>query len=118
PTEVLSHIFIYCLPQDKYLTSASRQVPMLLTRICRRWRDIAVDTPSLWCRLFVDVCDDQAAFSCDSWLQRSQRRPLSLRLKFVTNDMVDQRSLLQPYLNQISLLYIQFRSTYCDVPFC
>ncbi|KAG2342128.1 hypothetical protein BDR05DRAFT_365560 [Suillus weaverae] len=30
--------------------------------------------------------------------------------------MVDQRSLLQPYLNQISSLYIQFRSTYCDVP--
>ncbi|KAG1738475.1 hypothetical protein EDB19DRAFT_1982912 [Suillus lakei] len=40
PTEVLSHIFLYCLPKDKYLSPAPQLAPILLTRICRRWREI------------------------------------------------------------------------------
>ncbi|KAG1748696.1 hypothetical protein EDB19DRAFT_1683168 [Suillus lakei] len=121
PTEVLSSIFIYCLPEDKYLPPASGQAPMLLTRICRRWRDVAVDMPSLWCRLSVDVHDgywQRAAFGCNSWLKRSQQRPLSLALTCVACDTVEQRSLLQPYMNQISSLNIHFPySYYADVPF-
>jgi len=46
-----------CLPQDKYLSSASKLASVLLIRICRRWRDVAVGTPILWYRLFVDVYD-------------------------------------------------------------
>ncbi|KAG1740806.1 uncharacterized protein EDB91DRAFT_1004775, partial [Suillus paluster] len=51
PTEVLSHIFIFCLPEVKYLSPASKLAPMLLTRICQRWREVAVGMPSLWCML-------------------------------------------------------------------
>ncbi|KAG1777001.1 hypothetical protein EV702DRAFT_930874, partial [Suillus placidus] len=36
PTEVLSHIFVHCLPEDKYLSPASKLTPVLLTRICRQ----------------------------------------------------------------------------------
>ncbi|KAG1813978.1 uncharacterized protein BJ212DRAFT_1432772, partial [Suillus subaureus] len=53
PTEILSEIFLYCLPEDEHLVYASRQAPMLLTRICRRWREVAVGFPRLWCRLKV-----------------------------------------------------------------
>jgi hypothetical protein len=31
PSEILSEIFLYCLPKDKNLTYTSRQAPMLLT---------------------------------------------------------------------------------------
>ncbi|KAG1837737.1 hypothetical protein C8R48DRAFT_581809, partial [Suillus tomentosus] len=49
PTEVLSHIFSYCLPETRLLLSPSTlKAPMLLTRICRRWREVAVGTPELW----------------------------------------------------------------------
>ncbi|KAG2090575.1 hypothetical protein BD769DRAFT_413506 [Suillus cothurnatus] len=51
PSEILSEIFLYCLPKDKHLTYTSRQAPMLLTRICRQWREVAVGLPMLWCRL-------------------------------------------------------------------
>lgn len=53
PAEVLSQIFHYYLPEDKYLSPESKLAPTLLTRICRPWRDVAVDMPSLWCRLHV-----------------------------------------------------------------
>ncbi|KAG2125668.1 hypothetical protein DEU56DRAFT_743595, partial [Suillus clintonianus] len=49
PTEVLSRNFHYCqcLP-EKYLPPASKLVPMLLTRICQSWREVAVGMPRLW----------------------------------------------------------------------
>lgn len=135
PTEVITQIFHHCLPEDKCLTPASNLAPMLLTRICRPWRNIAVDMPSLWCRLHVDInirgveqeedeededsynseweelesavevdrAWQRAAFCYDSWLERSQGRPLSLVLKryHSTKLLAD---LLQPYSNQISAL--------------
>lgn len=53
PAEVLCQFFHHCLPEDKYLSPESKLAPTLLTRICRPWRDVAVDMPSLWCRLHV-----------------------------------------------------------------
>ncbi|KAG1737075.1 uncharacterized protein EDB91DRAFT_488371 [Suillus paluster] len=46
PAEILRHIFILCLPQTSHFLPKSNHAPMLLTRVCRRWRDIATDMPS------------------------------------------------------------------------
>jgi len=40
PTKILSNIFMYCLPEDKYLLPASKLAPVLLTRTYRQWRDV------------------------------------------------------------------------------
>ncbi|KAG1858757.1 hypothetical protein DFJ58DRAFT_726547 [Suillus subalutaceus] len=115
----------------------SNLAPVLLTRICRPWRDVAVDMPSLWCRLHVDIningvgqeddlddSDDsdweeldeesdvevnnmRAAFCYDSWLKRSRGRPLSLVLERCHSTRF-LRSLLRPYSSQISFLSINF----------
>ncbi|KAG1731773.1 hypothetical protein EDB19DRAFT_1318871 [Suillus lakei] len=76
PTEVLSQIFVYCLPDDHHLLPAPHLAPMLLTGICRRWRVVAMGTPSLWSRLSVSEDAQQAAFCYDSWLKRSRRSSL------------------------------------------
>ncbi|KAG2345960.1 hypothetical protein BDR05DRAFT_929858 [Suillus weaverae] len=134
PTEVLSQIFHLCLPENEYLTPSPNLAPMLLTRICRPWRNVAVDMPSLWCRLHVEIdvrseddgdisdivwvkpvsgmeVDDrtwqQVAFCYDSWLKRSQGRPLSLAFERSPSAKL-LGSLLQPYMNQISSLSIHF----------
>ncbi|KAG0704625.1 hypothetical protein DFH29DRAFT_366538 [Suillus ampliporus] len=112
PTEVLSHIFICCLLDVKYLSPTSKLAPILLTRICRRWREVAVGMPSFWCMLrIVEVNHtdwQRQAFCYDSWLKRSRGRPLTLALKCDTGDSRMLRSLLQPYINQISSLSIHF----------
>ncbi|KAG1738511.1 hypothetical protein EDB19DRAFT_894665 [Suillus lakei] len=137
PSEILSQIFYDCLPEDEYLLSpALEQAPMLLTRICRAWREVAVGMPSLWCRLCVRInisrvgqkadeeVDDsdweepdeeahnrdwqRAALCYDSWLKRSRGRPLSLVLECYHSTKL-LRGLLQPYINQISSLAIHFR---------
>ncbi|KAG2035473.1 hypothetical protein BDR03DRAFT_962335 [Suillus americanus] len=112
PTEVLSQIFCHFLPQvpklGKLQPPSKLTVPMSLTRICRRWREVVVDMPDLWCVLSVRVDDSnwqQAAFCYDSWLKRAQGRPLSLRLQFHADDHSTKlQHLLQPYTNQIKSL--------------
>jgi hypothetical protein len=47
PSEVTSEIFLHCLP-DAPSVPSSITAPLLLLKICRRWRDIALKTPALW----------------------------------------------------------------------
>ncbi|KAG1747733.1 uncharacterized protein EDB91DRAFT_1262675 [Suillus paluster] len=82
---------------------------MPLTRIYRRWTEVAMGTPSLWCSLYATDIDCQpAAFCYDIWLKRSQGRPLSLTLDCLPNENVKLRNLIQPYNTQISHLCILF----------
>ncbi|KAG2032892.1 hypothetical protein BDR03DRAFT_731357 [Suillus americanus] len=104
PAEVLSQIFAHCLPNERCLSPASKAAPMLLTRVCRRWREVAVDMSSLWQGLYVDKDWQRAAFCYESWLKRSRGRPLSLGLKCYGGNWTELRSLLQPYINQVSSL--------------
>ncbi|KAG2087527.1 uncharacterized protein F5147DRAFT_781290 [Suillus discolor] len=82
---------------------------MLLPRICRRWREVAVGTPGLWCRLFGGFRSSRCrhrkkeSFCYDTWLKRSQGLPLSLEVMCFSNPLI---GLLQHYTNQISSLRI------------
>ncbi|KAG2070915.1 hypothetical protein BDR04DRAFT_1118035 [Suillus decipiens] len=117
PTEILSEVFLYCLPQCEYLFPASGLAPILLTTICRRWRQVAVGFPRLWCNLQLNIKKDdwQRRSPCyNTWLSRSRGCPLSLRLNCHT-DWSELQPLLQPYLQQISSLRIEFFA--CDGPF-
>ncbi|KAG0704584.1 hypothetical protein DFH29DRAFT_1067935 [Suillus ampliporus] len=109
PTEILSRIFEHCPPEHHYLSPSTEDAPMLLTSICRRWREITVSMSSLWCRLCVEV-DHQdwqrKASGYDLWLQRSRGRPLSLVLTYRFYDTIELLNLLQPYKSQISYLRI------------
>ncbi|KAG1816484.1 uncharacterized protein BJ212DRAFT_193016 [Suillus subaureus] len=112
PTEILSQIFNHCLPETKLLLPPSAlKAPMLLTGICRRWREVAVGMPNLWCRLYVEVDNrdwERAAFCYDLWFKRSQGRPLSLA--FGCYHSTKLRNLLQPYITQITSLRVTVRS--------
>jgi hypothetical protein len=56
PPEILFNIFIFLLgqirlPQDYY---RPRMAPWNLTFVCRRWRQVALQTPQLWSRVTVN----------------------------------------------------------------
>ncbi|KAG1863575.1 hypothetical protein DFJ58DRAFT_743765 [Suillus subalutaceus] len=116
PTEVLSHIFVHCFPETSHISPPSKTLaPMLLTRICRRWREIAVGMPSLWRRLRLYSNEvgnrrwESIAFCYDLWLKRSRGHPLSLEVWCCSDDSnTILRGLIQPYINQISTLSIRF----------
>ncbi|KAG2132924.1 uncharacterized protein EDB93DRAFT_1255038 [Suillus bovinus] len=110
PNEVLSLIFVHCLPTHHHLMPAARLAPMLLTAICRRWREVAVNMPKLWCRLHIQEAEgrdwQRIAFCYSSWLERSRGFRLSLTLGSLRSRSTNTQNLLQPYINQISSLSI------------
>lgn len=107
PTELIQMVFHYCLPARNAAMSA-REAPLLLGRVCSRWRQIAYTTPTLWSSLHVSLprilqpTADQMSIdlgiataeleshmqlkvqrygeAMEAWLQRSSRTPLSLSI--------------------------------------
>jgi len=81
PYEIITMIFLMC-PQGGNLTDA----PLVLCRICRQWRNIALDTPRLWCspRCVIRLGRfDREIAGLVTWLKRSGcDHPLNLSLNF------------------------------------
>ncbi|KAF8207868.1 hypothetical protein K438DRAFT_2013274 [Mycena galopus ATCC 62051] len=92
PNEITSENFVHSLPRfPSYRTSTVNptRAPMLLLRVCRAWRSIALSTPRLWTDLELDFDRlPQALFDAanmDKFIEdcvtRSGACPLSLFLR-------------------------------------
>ncbi|KAG2345918.1 hypothetical protein BDR05DRAFT_1058064 [Suillus weaverae] len=119
PTEILSQIFVRCLPEDSHLSLAQNEAPVLLTRICRLWREVAVDMPNLWCRLHLKLKHLRGLQRQDNFyhlcLKRSRGCPLSLAIDCYANQMLKLKNFLQPYGYHISSLSIPCVRDTCKV---
>ncbi|KAK6966857.1 F-box domain-containing protein [Favolaschia claudopus] len=100
PFELLSHIFIDCLPIHGRARPNPRLTPLVLVQICRRWRAVALATPLLWNSIFLEfspevyaglsaLFDDEPPVSgglhpttalVDLWLSQCNSYPLSITL--------------------------------------
>ncbi|CAA7261080.1 unnamed protein product [Cyclocybe aegerita] len=97
PVEVVSRIFIHCLPHippppfslSEYDGRGKREarperrklVGLFLAAICQRWRQIAFATPHLWTVARVKISRQTIALDAkltSEWLRRSGRLPLWL----------------------------------------
>ncbi|KAF9477073.1 hypothetical protein BDN70DRAFT_838345 [Pholiota conissans] len=57
PDDILQEIFMACLPEYHNAVMSPEEAPLILTRICRRWRTLSRSTPRLWATLHL-VCPD------------------------------------------------------------
>ncbi|KAK6977585.1 hypothetical protein R3P38DRAFT_2666352 [Favolaschia claudopus] len=92
PPDVLSEIFIACLPAHRNCIMSASEAPVLLGRICSSWRALSLATPRLWASLhiveptrtpyggFPDVAAKRAQRleTMRTWLGRSGQCPLSI----------------------------------------
>jgi hypothetical protein len=97
PAEVLSEIFM-CLGPFQFPKSFDARRLHTLMAVSRRWKEIALETPSLWCdfdftdRLWFDESGigrglKEAAIL---WLQRSKNAFLSMRFHFDNDSRLKQ----------------------------
>ncbi|KAJ7145138.1 hypothetical protein C8R43DRAFT_1012974 [Mycena crocata] len=81
PVEITSQIFLSCLPDNPFDTT---DVAVVLTCVCRHWKDVAVAIPQLWSAwsLAIDSYTPRNRIKkgVETWLARSQNHPLSIRL--------------------------------------
>lgn len=55
PPEVLQYIFLLCVPQHRNPVMHGSEAPLLLTSICRNWRNLAIETARLWNRIHISI---------------------------------------------------------------
>ncbi|KAJ7769246.1 hypothetical protein B0H14DRAFT_2402504 [Mycena olivaceomarginata] len=81
PSENVAEIFLHFLPIFPICAPLTGlNSPILLTQICRGWRQIALGTPRLWCmiELFNEIPWKQQKTLVDMWLSRTSCSLLSL----------------------------------------
>ncbi|KAJ6562341.1 hypothetical protein B0H19DRAFT_95949 [Mycena capillaripes] len=82
PPEIMSLIFIHCLPESISLPQPSPlKAPLLLAQICAQWREIAIGTPELW--QSIGLVDTRSVGIFETWLARSGNLPLNFSLNCV-----------------------------------
>ncbi|KAL0067894.1 hypothetical protein AAF712_005062 [Marasmius tenuissimus] len=83
PLEVMSQIFLLCLSDSPFVPPSPSDAPLILTQVCRSWRDIALSTPGLWASIAITVhkthCEPPASV-IETWLQRSKLHPISFAI--------------------------------------
>jgi len=93
PTEILQQIFGFCLEAYPVISSSSlNEAPILLTRVCSRWRSVVLDTPDLWSAMHIAMPSrDTFAFTAkynriqrimDEFINRSRSLPLHISVYF------------------------------------
>lgn len=58
PTDLLHEIFYHCLPTYRNPLLSASEAPVLLTRVCSRWRKVALSSPRLWAQMHITFCDN------------------------------------------------------------
>ncbi|TEB38029.1 hypothetical protein FA13DRAFT_1725649 [Coprinellus micaceus] len=99
PTEIMEAIFLHArAPKDQYACFRVCDAPLILLRVCKLWRNIAMHTQELWSSIDISIpftviplqappspedLRKQELFlaEVDKWITRSANLPLSLRLR-------------------------------------
>ncbi|KZP12234.1 hypothetical protein FIBSPDRAFT_836414, partial [Athelia psychrophila] len=48
PQDILADIFLLCIPSSEETSFDSRNAPLVLTQVCKEWRQCAFDSQRLW----------------------------------------------------------------------
>lgn len=109
--ELLSMLFLFCVAKDdgdsdyvddwsadimehhQYPRLSGKEAPLLLTHVCRRWRQTALNTPRLWACMQIELTNAHwrvpwlkgqlSALRC--WRKRSRPIPISMILSVGSN---------------------------------
>lgn len=109
PDDVLREIFFRCLPTDGNAILYPNTPPLIFTRICSHWRQVALTTPVLWSTIHIPVIREEVdgrlfttsspmtpdqvlqrvierASIISGWLQRSGAAPLCISISAIRDD--------------------------------
>ncbi|KAF9009953.1 hypothetical protein BDQ17DRAFT_1347208 [Cyathus striatus] len=129
--DIIQEIFLACLPEDRNPYINNAEAPMLLTRICSSWRNIAHCTLRLWAAIHITLPSinmpqyppmrmlsleeesvrltlDRREAATKAWLDRSGACPLSISVDQIRGNgnegeyAIAEKSLQQSYIAFLS----------------
>ncbi|TDL18383.1 hypothetical protein BD410DRAFT_793264 [Rickenella mellea] len=118
PPEVTLEIFTRCLPEALFPRLSVRSAPLQLSHVCTTWRNLALRTPRLWCRIllgtrYLEVPEDGSdympgaaldAMALKCWVERAGSHLMSADIRYP-----NYSRLTNPYLEAIHLIPPVFR---------
>jgi hypothetical protein len=84
--EILQLIFKFCLPSTRNVAMLVTEAPMVLGRVCSRWRQVAYVTPEIWAKIHIVVPPVHSPLmqlrldAVREWIDRSGSFPLSISI--------------------------------------
>ncbi|KAF8875293.1 hypothetical protein BD779DRAFT_1563766 [Infundibulicybe gibba] len=94
PPEILSEIFVHCLPVLPDL--ALGNIQQLLSSVCRLWHMVVLNTPALWASLEVTCRNDNDPYppllTIHAHLERSRTHPLSFIIRRDESEYIDEQA--------------------------
>lgn len=117
PIELLSEIFLLCV-DDGMDDRNTIHIPLLLSKICSRWRSAAINKPQLWSRLFVQLIGATSKMNpalVDTWLARSGACPLTIYVFWEEPPFADRHIVLEKLMDhaerwQTMFFYLPYRA--------
>ncbi|KAK7017592.1 F-box domain-containing protein [Favolaschia claudopus] len=109
--EVIAEIFVHFIPEYPACPPlAGLQSPILLTHICRLWREIAHSTPKLWRAVSLSSRDSFSLDPNNIWLSRAGCFPLAIRMNEIDEYNVVEPSLVAAILtHRLRCEYLELR---------
>ncbi|KAJ7629378.1 hypothetical protein DFH06DRAFT_1480375 [Mycena polygramma] len=89
PFDIISQIFVYCLPPEDDASPLRTDAPLLLAGICRDWRDISLATHELWNTTHLTLRPHsllKVGPLLEFWIPRAGNLPLQLSLVYKSSD--------------------------------
>ncbi|KAJ6465010.1 hypothetical protein C8R45DRAFT_910937, partial [Mycena sanguinolenta] len=88
PTEIMTCVFIDCLPSDGNVRPSTGCAPLLLMWVCQRWKDIALSTRQSWSSLNIECITRRRGYlfrpgtlaGLEIWFSRAHTLPISLKI--------------------------------------
>lgn len=84
PDDILIEIFMLCLPSAYEALPDPMKAPLLLTRVCQRWRAVVCAAPMLWSTIYLMVESysvEEAIKATKFWMSSSAQCPLNITLR-------------------------------------
>ncbi|KAJ6516713.1 hypothetical protein C8R47DRAFT_1268230 [Mycena vitilis] len=84
PTEIISRIFLACLPNHGRMRPARNAPPLVLVQVCRHWRNIVLSSSELWASVDLSFPLNRRGWPLpllETWFSRANRRPLSVTIR-------------------------------------
>jgi hypothetical protein len=107
PTEILGEIFLHCLPPERH--PSSRHAPLLLCKICLRWRSVALSLNQLWNEIsllydYTNGSPNNTVWVAKQWFDRAGSiAPLSFTVCYIDKGFCNflLKELMIPFANRL-----------------
>ncbi|KAJ7039809.1 hypothetical protein C8F04DRAFT_279802 [Mycena alexandri] len=114
PPELVSQIFVHCLPSHGRVRPKVDTPPLSLSQICRDWREIALSSCELWSSLDLLFTagspNDGALPLLETWFSRAKDYPLSVTIRSEDEELDPKIiSLISSVAGRIQSLELQGR---------